>query len=73
VPEDAGDFLLSGLLPPARAAFTNPEDAAFFNRAPQPDELPQVGRAARAWANDLENIPLFLSSAGCVSWRAPLR
>lgn len=39
--------------------FTNPEDAAFFNRTPQPEELPQVVRAARAWANDLENIPLF--------------
>ncbi|MGB4487900.1 MAG: MAPEG family protein [Pseudomonas veronii] len=48
-------------------AFTNPEDAAFFNRAPQPDELPQVGRAARAWANDLENIPLFFVLGGlCV-------
>lgn len=31
------------------------------------DELPQVGRAARAWANDLENIPLFFVLGGlCV-------
>lgn len=26
---------------------------------PRAQELPQVRRAARAWTNDLENIPLF--------------
>lgn len=24
-----------------------------------PEELPQVVRASQAWANDLENIPVF--------------
>ena len=48
-------------------AFTNREDAAFFNRSAQPVELPQVARSARAWANDLENIPLFFVLGGlCV-------
>lgn len=45
-------------------AFTNPEDAAVFKRAPLPAERPQVIRAARVWANDLENIPAFLPLAG---------
>lgn len=40
-------------------AFTNQEDAAFFNRPAREAERPEVVRAARAWANDLENIPLF--------------
>ncbi|MBO0495161.1 MAPEG family protein [Pseudomonas sp. Marseille-Q1929] len=49
-------------------AFTNREDAAFFKRSAQPMELPQVARAARAWANDLENIPLFFVLGGlCVA------
>jgi glutathione S-transferase len=48
--------------------FTNPEDAAFFNRTPQPEELPQVVRASKAWVNDLENIPLFFVVGGlCVA------
>ncbi|NVZ50583.1 MAPEG family protein [Pseudomonas sp. B6002] len=56
-----GYFRLRGL------AFTHREDAAFFKRAAQPEELPQVARAARAWANDLENIPLFFVLGGlCV-------
>ena len=45
-------------------AFTNREDAALFNRSEQPVELPHVARAARAWANDLENIPLFFVLGG---------
>lgn len=45
-------------------AFTNPEDAAVFNRRACAQERPQVSRAARAWANDLENIPLFFTLAG---------
>lgn len=40
-------------------AFVNAEDAGFFNRTRSPNELPHVQRAAKAWANDLENIPLF--------------
>ena len=49
-------------------AFTNREDAAFFSRSAQLEELPQVARAARAWANDLENIPLFFVLGGlCVA------
>lgn len=48
-------------------AFTNQEDAAFFDRATRPEELPQVVRATKAWANDLENIPLFFVLGGlCV-------
>ncbi|WP_439865196.1 MAPEG family protein [Pseudomonas antarctica] len=48
-------------------AFTNREDAAFFRRDAHSVELVQVGRAGRAWANDLENIPLFFVVGGlCV-------
>ena len=45
-------------------AFTNREDAAFFNRAVHSEEVPQVARAAQAWANDLENIPIFFVLGG---------
>ena len=42
-------------------AFPNPEDARLFGApAPAADELPIVKRAAAAWRNDLENIPIFL-------------
>ncbi|OPA91478.1 glutathione metabolism protein [Pseudomonas fluorescens] len=44
--------------------FTNVEDAAFFRRAAHSTELPQVGRASKAWVNDLENIPLFFVLGG---------
>ncbi|MBN2990555.1 MAPEG family protein [Pseudomonas cedrina subsp. fulgida] len=57
-----GFFRMRGL------AFTNREDAAFFSRAAQSEELPQVVRASKAWANDLENIPLFFVLGGlCVA------
>lgn len=59
-------------------AFVNQEDAAFFNRATRSEELPQVVRATKAWANDLENIPLFFvlgglcvvleGSSGVIAW-----
>lgn len=49
-------------------AFTNHEDAAFFHRDANPQELPQVSRAEKAWANDLENIPLFFILGAC-AWR----
>ncbi|WP_414628443.1 MAPEG family protein [Pseudomonas helleri] len=44
--------------------FTNREDAGYFNRPVSPQELPQVTRAAKAWVNDLENIPLFFVLGG---------
>lgn len=43
-----------------RRTFVNPEDAEVFNKPPASEELPQVQRAAKAWLNDLENIPIFL-------------
>lgn len=49
-------------------AFTNPEDAGFFKRDALVHELSAVSRASRAWANDLENIPLFFALGGlCVA------
>ncbi|MCE7761423.1 MAPEG family protein [Pseudomonas putida] len=45
-------------------AFTNPEDAAVFKHAAQAAERPQVLRAAKIWANDLENIPAFFALGG---------
>ncbi|WP_207766115.1 MAPEG family protein [Solimonas fluminis] len=45
----------------SRQQFKTPEDAAFVGRPAAAEELPQVQRAARAWANDLENIPVFLA------------
>ncbi|PWB32891.1 glutathione metabolism protein [Pseudomonas sp. SDI] len=48
-------------------AFSNPEDAGFLHGIAREQELPPVRRAARAWANDLENIPLFWVLGGvCV-------
>ena len=41
-------------------AFVNPEDATMFHANQAPEEAPAVRRAARAWGNDLENIPIFL-------------
>lgn len=43
-----------------RRKFVNPEDAAVFNQPPAKEDLPQVQRAAKAWLNDLENIPIFI-------------
>ena len=54
-------------------AFTNLEDARFFDRATHAQELPQVVRAAKAWRNDLENIPLFFVLGGlCVALETSL-
>ncbi len=44
----------------AGGAFVNPEDARTFGVKEAAEELPDVQRAARAWRNDLENIPIFL-------------
>jgi uncharacterized MAPEG superfamily protein len=41
-------------------AFANPEDAAMFGGTIVPQEVAGVQRAAKAWMNDLENIPIFL-------------
>jgi len=43
-----------------KMTFKIPEDAAFVGREPAKEEVPQVQQAARAWLNDLENIPIFL-------------
>ena len=43
-----------------RRTFVNPEDAGVFKKPTAEEELPQVRRAAKAWLNDLENIPIFL-------------
>jgi glutathione S-transferase len=44
----------------AAGVFVNPEDAKTFGASQAPEEAPAVQRAARAWRNDLENIPIFL-------------
>lgn len=44
--------------------FTIPEDARMFGGQLAAAEVPSVDRAARAWRNDLENIPIFLILAG---------
>ena len=44
----------------AANAFANPEDAAMFGGTQVPQEVAGVQRAAKAWMNDLENIPIFL-------------
>ncbi len=53
--------LIQGRARVGTKTFVIPEDAEFFGQsAPAPDELPIVKRAANAWRNDLENIPIFL-------------
>lgn len=53
-------------------AFTNTEDAAFFNRIAREKELAQVTRATKAWVNDLESIPAFFALGGlAVAMNAP--
>jgi glutathione S-transferase len=44
----------------AAGIFVNAEDALTFSGKEAPEEAPAVQRAARAWRNDLENIPIFL-------------
>ncbi|MNR04784.1 MAPEG family protein [compost metagenome] len=57
----------------SRLTFKNSEDAGFVGRQASPEELPQVSRAAQAWANDLENIPLFfVLGALCLVFNPPL-
>jgi uncharacterized MAPEG superfamily protein len=45
----------------SRMTFRTPEDARFVGRTPAAEELPEVQRAAKAWLNDVENIPVFLA------------
>ncbi len=40
--------------------FVNPEDAKAFQGRQAPEDVEMVQRGARAWRNDLENIPIFL-------------
>ncbi len=44
--------------------FVLPEDAKLFHGTESPTEAPIVDRGAKAWRNDLENIPIFLILAG---------
>lgn len=54
-------------------AFANLEDATFFGRTVRTQDMPQVQRAAKAWANDLENIPLFfILGALAVALQTPI-
>lgn len=62
----------------SKMTFKTPEDAKLAGQAPADEELPQVQRAAKAWANDVENIPIFLglgvayvlvgASSGWAAW-----
>src|ERR1700683_809541 len=40
--------------------FVIPEDAKMFGGTVATEDAPAVRRAAKAWLNDLENIPIFL-------------
>jgi glutathione S-transferase len=44
----------------AAKVFVIPEDAKMFAGTVATEEAPAVRRAAKAWLNDLENIPIFL-------------
>jgi uncharacterized MAPEG superfamily protein len=53
--------IVQGVARTRAKAFALPEDAKLFgNVPPVTEEIPTVQRAARAWRNDLENIPIFL-------------
>lgn len=51
-----------------KRVYKTPEDAALMRCEVASEELPQVQRAARAWLNDLENIPIFLALAIAFIW-----
>ncbi|HXN87176.1 MAG TPA: MAPEG family protein [Candidatus Binataceae bacterium] len=44
----------------AAKVFVIPEDAKMFGGTVATEDAPAVRRAAKAWLNDLENIPIFL-------------
>jgi uncharacterized MAPEG superfamily protein len=52
--------VVQGLGRTRTGVFINPEDARTFGTQTAAEEAPIVRRAARAWGNDLENIPIFL-------------
>lgn len=51
-----------------KRTFKTPEDAALAGRRAATEELPQVQRAAHAWRNDLENIPIFFALGVAYVW-----
>lgn len=51
-----------------KMTFKTPEDAAFVGKEAAKEELPQVQRAAQAWPNDVENIPIFLGLGVAYVW-----
>jgi uncharacterized MAPEG superfamily protein len=52
--------VVKGLARTRAGVFINPEDARTFGAQTAVEEAAMVKRAARAWHNDLENIPIFL-------------
>jgi glutathione S-transferase len=52
--------VVQGLTRTRAGVFINPEDARTFGTQTAAEEAPMVKRGARAWHNDLENIPIFL-------------
>ena len=55
------DSVVHGIGRVKTKTFVTAENARFFAQAPPaPDEAPIVKRAAAAWRNDIENIPIFL-------------
>jgi uncharacterized MAPEG superfamily protein len=52
--------IVQGVARTRAGTFVNPEDARTFGAQPAAEEDPMVQRGARAWRNDLENIPIFL-------------
>jgi len=52
--------VVQGVARTRAGVFINPEDAKTFGAQTAAEEAPTVRRAARAWHNDLENIPIFL-------------
>ncbi|WP_404366905.1 MAPEG family protein [Marinobacter sp.] len=51
-----------------KASYKTPEDAAFVGVKPVAEELPEVQRGAKAWLNDLENIPIFFALGAACLW-----
>ena len=52
--------IVQGRARTAAKKFANPEDAKMFGATLVDQEVPGVVRGAKAWLNDLENIPIFL-------------
>ncbi|HKV55409.1 MAG TPA: MAPEG family protein [Candidatus Binataceae bacterium] len=56
----AANSIVQGRARTTAKIFVNPEDARTFGGTTANEEAPMVQRAAKAWNNDLENIPIFL-------------